>query len=122
MEYSKEVKARFGDTDAFCEFEKKTSDYTEEKWQSTESGMDDILMKFAQCKNSGCTPDCEDAKALAKELQDYITQNYYTCTDAIFKGLGAMYVADERFKENIDKHGEGTAEFISKAITVYCKG
>ena len=32
-----------------------------------------------------------------------------------------MYVADERFKENIDKNGNGTAEFISSAIEIFCK-
>ena len=31
-----------------------------------------------------------------------------------------MYVADERFQKNIDKHADGNAEFISKAISVYC--
>ena len=40
--------------------------------------------------------------------------------DIVIAGLGEMYTADERFKENIDKHGEGTAEFISRAIKVYC--
>jgi hypothetical protein len=32
-----------------------------------------------------------------------------------------MYVADERFKNNIDSHGEGTAEFVSESIKIYCK-
>jgi hypothetical protein len=36
-------------------------------------------------------------------------------------GLGQMYVADERFKNNIDKHASGTAAFICEAIEVYCK-
>jgi hypothetical protein len=27
-----------------------------------------------------------------------------------------MYVADERFRKNIDKYGEGTAEFAAEAI------
>ena len=31
-----------------------------------------------------------------------------------------MYVADERFKKNIDKYGDGTAEFASKAIRLHC--
>ena len=35
-------------------------------------------------------------------------------------GLGKMYVSDERFKNNIDKHGNGTAEFISESIEYYC--
>ena len=49
------------------------------------------------------------------------TENYYTCTDEILAGLGKMYVADERFKKNIDKYGEGTAEFTANAIAVYTK-
>ena len=55
------------------------------------------------------------------KLQVYITENYYTCNDEILAGLGKMYVADERFKKNIDKYGEGTAEFAAEAIAVYCR-
>ena len=54
-------------------------------------------------------------------VQDYITQNYYTCTNDILSGLGKVYVADERFKKNIDKYGEGTAEFAADAIAAYTK-
>ena len=56
-----------------------------------------------------------------KKLQDFITENYYRCTDEILAGLGKMYIADERFKTNIDSHGSGTAEFVSAAIDAYCK-
>ena len=55
------------------------------------------------------------------KLRDFITKNYYTCTNDIFAGLGQMYVADERFKKNIYKYGEGTAEFASEAIAVFCQ-
>ena len=54
-------------------------------------------------------------------LQNHITENYYHCTREILFGLGQMYVADERFKNNIDKHADGTAAFIRDAITAYCK-
>ena len=41
--------------------------------------------------------------------------------DPIFlAGLGKMYITDERFKKNIDKYGEGTAEFVVEAIALYC--
>jgi hypothetical protein len=56
-----------------------------------------------------------------KKLQNHITENYYTCTREILSGLGQMYTADERFKNNIDKHADGTAEFIGEAIKFYCK-
>ena len=45
--------------------------------------------------------------------------NYYTRTNDILAGLGKMYVADERFKKNIDKYGEGTAEFVAEGIRIY---
>ena len=80
-----------------------------------------VFAKFAECMKNGHTADLDDAQALVKELQNYITENYYTCTKEILAGLGQMYVADERFKTNIDKNGDGTAEFVSKAIEIYCK-
>ena len=54
-------------------------------------------------------------------MQRCITDNFYTCTNEILAGLGQMYAADVRFKTNIDKHGEGTAEFVSQCIKSYCK-
>lgn len=48
-------------------------------------------------------------------------EDFYHCTDDILAGLGQMYVCDERFKNNIDSHGEGTAEFVAEAIKIYCK-
>ena len=79
-----------------------------------------IFAEFAACKDSGASADSVEAQALVSKLQAHITENYYTCTDEILAGLGKMYVADERFKKNIDKYGEGTAEFASEAIEAYC--
>ena len=79
------------------------------------------VAEFAAVKASGVSADSAEAQALATKLQTHITENYYTCTDEILAGLGKMYVADERFKSNIDKYGEGTAEFAAEAIAVYCR-
>ena len=117
--YDIEVKQRWGDTDAYKEHKEKTANYTKEKWQEVNDGLNTVLTKFAKCKKEGCTADSDEAQMLVKELQDYITENYYTCTNEILAGLGQMYVADERFKNNIDKHGDGTAEFVAKAIEIY---
>jgi hypothetical protein len=79
-----------------------------------------IFAEFAEFKNNGYGVNAPEVQSLVVKLQEYITQNYYTCTNEILAGLGKMYVADERFKKNIDKHGEGTAEFAAKAIKCYC--
>lgn len=120
--YDIEVKDRFGGTDAYLEYKKKTANYTRDKWQQINDGLNDVFVKFAECMKNGNTADLDDAQALVKELQNYITENYYTCTTEILAGLGQMYVADERFKTNIDKNGDGTAEFVSKAIENYING
>lgn len=120
-QYEKEVKQRWGETDAYKEHQEKTKSYSKEKWQEATAGLEEIMEGFARCKGSGVTADSEEALALAQKLQNHITEQYYTCTKEILAGLGKMYVADERFRNNIDKHGEGTAEFVSEAIGKYCE-
>ena len=115
--YENEARSRWGATDAFREHEQKTKNYTKEKWAEANDGMMAIFAEFAMCKNSGVSADSAEAQALVAKLQVHITTHYYTCTDEILAGLGKMYVADERFKKNIDKYGEGTAEFAAEAIT-----
>ena len=119
--YETETRSRWGNTAAYREHEQKTKNYTKEKWTEANDGMMAIFAEFAACKQRGASAGSAEAQALVAKLQDHITANYYTCTDEILAGLGKMYVADERFKNNIDKYGEGTAEFASAAIEVYCR-
>ena len=115
-QYEVEAKQRWGETYAYKEHAEKTAKYTKDKWQDVNDGLMAVFAKFAECMKNGNTADSDDAQALVRELQTYITENYYTCTKEILAGLGQMYVADERFKANIDKNGDGTAEFVSQAI------
>ena len=116
-----EVRARFGETAAYREHEQKTKNYTKEKWVEANEGLLEVFAEFAALKDSGMPADSAEAQAIVAKLQAHITENYYTCTDDILAGLGKMYVCDERFKKNIDKYGEGTAEFASEAIASYTK-
>ena len=119
--YDSEARSRWGNTDAYREHEQKTKNYTKEKWAEANDGLMAIFAEFAACRNSGAGADSAEAQTLAARLQTHITENFYTCTNEILAGLGKMYVADERFKKNIDKYGEGTAEFAAEAIAVYCR-
>ena len=117
--YENEARSRWGNTDAYREHEQKTKNYKKEKWAEANDGLMAIFAEFAACKERGISADSPEAQALVAKLQTHITANYYTCTDEILTGLGKMYVADERFKKNIDKYGEGTAEFASEGIRIY---
>ena len=120
-QYENEAKERWGKTQAYKEHAEKTNDYSKDKWQEINDGLMAVFTKFAECLKDGHAADSAEAQALVKELQNYITENYYTCTDEILAGLGQMYVADERFKANINKNSDGTAEFVSKAIEIYSR-
>ena len=117
--YESEVRECWSETAAYREHEQKTKNYTKEKWTEANDGLMAIFAEFAACKASGATADSAEAQALVAKLQAHITENYYTCTYEILAGLGKMYVADERFKKNIDKYCEGTAEFASEGIRIY---
>ena len=118
-DYKTETRSRWGATAAYREHEQKTKNYTKEKWAEANYGLMAIFAEFAACKDSGASADSAEVQALVGKLQEHITANYYTCTDEILAGLGKMYVADERFKQNIDKYGEGTAEFAAEGIRIY---
>ena len=117
--YETEAREHYGNTAAYREHEQKTKNYTKEKWADANDGLMAIFAEFAACKNSDANADSAEVQALVAKLQAHITDNYYTCTDEILAGLGKMYVADERFKKNIDKYGEGTAEFAAEGIRIY---
>ena len=119
--YESEARERWGATDAFREHEQKTKNYTKEKWAEVNEGLMAIFAEFAAYKDSGVSADSVEAQSLVAKLQAHITENYYTCTDEILAGLGKMYVADGRFKKNIDKSREDTAEYASEAIAKYVK-
>ena len=117
--YEAEARERYGNTAAYIEHEQRTKNYTKDKWAEANDVLMAIFAEFAACKESGASADSAEAQALVAKLQAHITANYYTCTDEILAGLGRMYIADERFKKNIDKYGEGTAEFAAEGIRIY---
>ena len=119
-QYQAEAKVRWGKTDAYAEYAEKSKGRSKARQQEIMDGMDAVLGKFAACMQAGHGPESPEAQTLVRELQQYITENFYHCTDEILAGLGQMYVADERFRQNMDRHAPGTAAYISSAIQNRC--
>ena len=116
-----EAQEKWGKTDAYKEHKEKTKNYSKQKWNDLAEGMDCIMAEFSLCIRKNEAPDSVAAQNLVTALQNHITENYYHCTKEMLASLGQMYVADARFKNNIDKHADGTAEFICEAIGAYCR-
>lgn len=120
-EYQKEAKERYKNTEAYIEYSEKTKNYTKEKWSEVSEKLNDIFYEFSFHLKNNTNPSSIEILQLVEKLQNHITENYYKCTNEILLGLGQMYINDQRFKNNIDKFQEGTAEFINKSIQIYCK-
>ena len=113
--YEEEVKAKWGNTKAYQEYRQK--DITRDK-EGYGKLADEMMTMFSELgKLKHLSPDAHEVQEKISALQQFITDHYYVCTDEILRGLGEMYVCDERFKNNIDKAGgTGTADFVRQAI------
>lgn len=117
-QYDEETKKRYGKSNAYKECNEKTSNYSKGDWESISKEADTIYRNLEKLMDRD--PADEEVQILIQNWRDHITNNFYDCKIEIFRGLALMYVADERFTKNIDKYGEGLAQFLSDAMSVYC--
>ncbi len=109
------AKARWGGTEAYREYERKTAGLSDEELRSAGDGLMRVFAGFADLTDKD--PSDPAAQAQVKALQDYISGHFYTCTDEILAGLGALYAGGGEYAESIDRAcGEGTAAFAAQAI------
>ena len=118
-EYAERAKAKWGDTPEYQEFEKRGGMRSPDQQKEALEQMMGLFVEFGAMREGA--PDAPAAQAQVKKLQDFISANFYQCSDEVLAGLGQMYGAGGEFTENIDAAaGEGTAAFASQAIAAYC--
>ena len=121
-EFAREARERWGDTEAYKEFEQKDARRSDDDRKKGERVTEQLTAEFASLMKSGAKPSDSSVQALVQRWQDNITENYYTCTKEILQSLGQMYIAGDSMTENIDAAGgAGTAQFAHAAITEFCK-
>lgn len=116
--YVEETRQKYAHTDAYKQSQNKTSKYTKEDWAAIMGKSDEIYKKIVSLMDKGpADPQVQEAVG---EWRQYITDSFYNCTLEIFRGLGDLYVSDERFTANIDKYKPGLAAFLKEAMYIYC--
>ena len=85
------------------------SDFEQQKFN-------EIYRKLATLRH--LPADSKEAQEGIKEWYLFLNKigNY---SPEAFKGLGQMYVNDERFTKNIDRFGEGLSKFMCEAMSIY---
>ena len=119
-EYGAQAETLYGKTDAWQEYKQKANNRSKTQEQALGEGIMELFTKLGSMKE--LSPDSPEVQAWVKELQNYITEHFYTCTPQILQGLGEMYAGGGSMTENIDAAGgNGTGEFAREAIRIYCK-
>lgn len=119
-EYTEKAKASWGDTAEYKECEKKHGKRSSADSKKAAEGLMAIISDFAPLREKH--PSDAAVQAQVKKLQDFISENYYSCSKETLSGLGKMYAAGGDFTKNIDAAaGDGAASFINEAIQIYTK-
>jgi DNA-binding transcriptional MerR regulator len=114
--YEAEVDERWPEQAA--EARRRTAGWSPEDFREAGRKGDELARRFAALVREGVPADDPRTQAAVAEHYDSVCQ-FWTPNAVAYKGLGEMYVADERFRRNYDKHGDGTARYIRDAILVY---
>ncbi|MEM9232946.1 MAG: MerR family transcriptional regulator [Pseudomonadota bacterium] len=114
--FVEEASTRWGDTDAYKQSARRTKSYTEEDWQAIKAEADGIWKDAATAMAQGVSPDSAEASTLAERHRQHIDRWFYAVTPEIHLGLADMWEADDRFRTNIDRHGEGLTAWFAAAI------
>ena len=118
-DYAAQAKTLYGKTDAYKEYVQKAQNRTKEETDTINNRVMDFFVKLGKMKD--LSPDSEAVQAWVKELQDFFTEHFYTCTPQILMGLSEGYAGGGSMNENIDAAGgKGTGAFAREAIKIYC--
>lgn len=115
--YSEEAKQTYG-KEFVRQVEEVTASYTDAQWSFIMGKWKDLYERMA--RYIGDNPSHPEVQRAVDEYRQLITDYFYDCTPEIFRGLGDLYVQDERFTKNIDQYGNGLSRFLCEAIHIYC--
>ncbi len=114
-DYETEAEQRWGDTDAWKQSQARTATFSKEQWVEIKRAGDDLNRRLAAAMTGGAEPGSVAAMDLAEEHRRSI-ETFYDCGYPMHRGLGDMYVQDERFAKTYDDVAPGLAQWLRDAI------
>ena len=115
---AKEAKARWGNTDAYKEFENKTKGKTSEQMKALGAKGDAIFQEMVSHLEKNV--DTPEVQKLIQKHYEYL-HNFYTPSLEMYKGLAEMYITDERFRAYFEKFHKNLPQFVHDAMVWFVK-
>lgn len=116
--YEQEARERWGD-EAVNNSRATLAAMSSEEKEVLGEKMNVIYRNLAALRHD--SPAAPAAQAAIKQWYEFLNSlgHHYSLT--AFRELGRMYVDDERFKKNIDRFGDGLAEFMRDAMEIFAR-
>jgi DNA-binding transcriptional MerR regulator len=115
--YEEEARERWGESEAYRESTARVAGYGEPQWLEIRGEAEQIVRDFAALQHAGEDPAGAAARAVAERHRQHISRWFYECSPQAHRGLGEMYVSDERFARNYEQHAAGLGEYLRDAIS-----
>ena len=113
--YEEEARQRWGGT-AFDESEKRVKRYTPDDWKAIKAEQGAVYEAAVAAMKAGKAPSSAEVMDIAERHRLSIDRWFYPCSRNMHEGLASMYESDDRFRQSIDKYGEGLTTFLAEAI------
>ena len=82
--------------------------------------FNEVFRSMAKFKDENVDVAEKEVQSKVEDLYNNMNEYAFDCSIEVFSYIGKGYVHNPEFKKNIDKFGEGVAEYTSKAIVKYC--
>lgn len=115
-QHADEARERWGDTEAYRQSAHRAASYTKRDWLTIKAEAERITQAFATAHGAGEAPDSQVAMDAAEQHRQHICRWFYDCPPQAHRGLGEMYVADERLAANYEPIAAGLSVYIRGAI------
>jgi DNA-binding transcriptional MerR regulator len=114
--YAAEAEERWGDTDAWKQSQSRTARYSKADWERMKAEADQINADFVTALQQGEPAGGEAAMDVAERHRAHISHWFYDCSPEMHRGLGEMYIADERFTKTYEDQAPGLAAYVRDAV------
>ncbi len=111
-----EVREKY-DAKLVAESERRARKMSKDDLDAAKREGDEVARDLAALMDKN--PDAAEVQA-AVTLHHAWIRNFYEPTEEVYRGLGRLYVEDDRFRAFYERFAPGLADFLNKAIEHYC--
>ena len=116
--YEEEARQRWVDSPQYKESTRKWASYTKEQKEAFKQEMGAITRRMVGSAISN--PGDLDIQQAVGDYYAFLNDKFYACDMAFLCNLADMWVEDARFAVNYERIHKGGAEFVRKAVHVFC--